>query len=79
MHFAWRRGERGQRGMGIGGHERRRVKRERGYRRKGKCQIEEGLVMYHIKGVGWPKKTEGKGLEKNISRGDLVKKESIKF
>ena len=35
--------------------------------------------MYHIKGVGWPKKTEGKGLEKNISRGDLVKKESIKF
>lgn len=75
MHFAWRRGERGQRGMGIGGHKRRRVKRE-GVGRKGEMS-DRGAG--HIKGVGWPKKTEGKGLEKNISRGDLVKKGLIKF
>ena len=41
MHFAWRRGERGQRGMTIGGHERRRVKRE-GVQKKGEMSDRRG-------------------------------------
>ena len=65
--------------MGIGGHKRRRVKRE-GVGRKGEMSDRRGAgQVSHKRGVGWPKKTEGKGVEKNISRGDLVKKGSIKF